>query len=65
MANGVFFDYRGVVHHKFVPEGQAVNKEYYLAVLRRLRKTIRRKRPDLYTVHLGNKEAEHRFVTQQ
>ena len=33
---------------KFVPEGQTVNKEYYLAVLRRLRETIRRKRPDLW-----------------
>ena len=27
----VFFDYHGVVQHEFVPEGQAVNKEYYLA----------------------------------
>ena len=44
----VFFDYRGVVHHEFVPEGQTVNKEYYLAVLRRLREAIRRKRPDLW-----------------
>ena len=43
----VFFDYRGVVHHGFVPEGQTVNKEYYLAVLRRLCEAIRRKRPDL------------------
>ena len=42
-----FFDYRGVVHHKFVPEGQTVNKEYYLAVLRRLREALRHKRPDL------------------
>ena len=49
----VFFDYRGVVYHgmvyhEFVPEGQTVNKEYYLAVLRRLREAIRRKRPDLW-----------------
>lgn len=33
----VFFDYRGVVHSEFLPEGQTVNKEYYLGVLRRLR----------------------------
>ncbi|KAJ8963246.1 hypothetical protein NQ318_018712 [Aromia moschata] len=44
----VFFDYRGVVHHEFVPEGQTVNKEYYLAVLRRLREAIRHKRPHLW-----------------
>ena len=44
----VFFDYLRVVHHEFVPEGQTVNKEYYLAVLRRLREAIRRKRPDFW-----------------
>ena len=43
----VFFGCRSVVHHEFIPEGQTVNKEYYLAVLRRLRGAIRRKRPDL------------------
>lgn len=36
----VFFD-RGVIYHEFLPEGQTVNKEYYLAVLRRLREAIR------------------------
>jgi len=30
----VFFDYRGVVHSEFLPEGQTVNKEYYLGVMR-------------------------------
>ena len=44
----VFFDYLGVVHFEYVPEGQTVNKEYYLTVLRRLRDAIRRKRPDLW-----------------
>nr|APL98288.1 putative DD34D transposase [Bactrocera tryoni] len=44
----VFFDIRGLVHHEFVPEGQTVNKEFYLAVLRRLRENIRRKRPELW-----------------
>ena len=45
----VFFDYRGVVHHEFLPTGQTVNKEYYLSVMRRLREAIRRKRPELWT----------------
>ena len=33
----VFFDYSGVVHSEFLPEGQTVNKEYYLSVMKRLR----------------------------
>jgi hypothetical protein len=32
----VFFDYRGIVHHSYAPEGQTVNKEYYLEVIRQL-----------------------------
>jgi hypothetical protein len=23
----VFFDYRGIVHHSYAPEGQSINKE--------------------------------------
>ena len=30
----VFMDNRSVVHHEFLPEGQTVNKEYYLGVMR-------------------------------
>lgn len=44
----VFFDIRGIVHYEFLPAGQTVNKEYYLAVMKRLRDAIRRKRPDLW-----------------
>ncbi|UYV71820.1 hypothetical protein LAZ67_9000550 [Cordylochernes scorpioides] len=44
----VFFDCRGVVHHKFLPQGRTVNKEYYLQVMRNLREAIRQKRPDLW-----------------
>lgn len=44
----IFFDYRGVVHHEFVPQGQTVNKEFYVQVLRRLREDVRRKRPELW-----------------
>ena len=41
-------DYRGAVHHEFLPEGQTDNKEYYLGVMRCLREAIRQKRPDLW-----------------
>ena len=44
----VFFDYNGVVHREFLPEGRTVNKEYYLEVTRRLRQAIRKKRPHLW-----------------
>ena len=44
----VFFDYREVVHSEFSPEGQTVNKEYHLSVIKRLREQIRRKRADLW-----------------
>ena len=43
----VSMDNRSVVYHEFFPEGQTVNKEYYLGVIRRLREAIRQKRPDL------------------
>ena len=44
----VFFDYHGVVHQEFIPQGRTVNKEYYLEVMRRLREAIRKKRPELW-----------------
>ena len=40
----VFFDYHGVVHQEFLTQGRAVNKEYYLAVMRRLHEAIPKKR---------------------
>jgi transposase len=44
----VFFDYRGIVHHSYAPEGQTINKEYYLEVIRHLRDAVRSKRPGLW-----------------
>ena len=43
----VSFDYHGVVHQEFLPQGRTVNEEYYLEVMRRLREAIREKRPEL------------------
>jgi hypothetical protein len=42
----IFFDYEVVVHNGFVPQGQRVNEEFYLEVLRRLRESIKKKRPE-------------------
>lgn len=50
----VFFDFNGIVHHEFLPQGQTINKECYklqlgnLQVQRRLREAIRKKRLDLW-----------------
>jgi len=44
----VFFNFRGIVHHKFVPEGQTVNAKFYYDVLHRLREDIRQKWPELW-----------------
>ena len=39
-----FFDAEGVINREFVPEGQKVNAEFYVGVLDRLLKRIRRVR---------------------
>ena len=44
----VFFDWKGIVHHEFVPRGQMVNKQLYQEILARLRDAVRRKRPELW-----------------
>ena len=44
----VFFDCNGVVYHGFSPQCRAVNKEYYLEVMRRLREAIRQKHIELW-----------------
>ena len=45
----VCFDWQGVIHYEFIPHGQTVNKEFYVAVLKRMREAVRRKRPQLWT----------------
>ena len=37
----------GTEHSKFLPDGQVVNKEYYLSAMKRLREQIRQKRAEL------------------
>jgi len=38
-----FFDSEGIVHHKYAPDGQTINKEFYLEVLLRLCESVRQK----------------------
>ncbi|UYV78392.1 hypothetical protein LAZ67_16001165 [Cordylochernes scorpioides] len=44
----VFFDYQGIIHHKFQQQGSTITADSYLGVLRRLREAIRQKRPELW-----------------
>ena len=41
----VFFDMKSIVHYEYVPQGQTVNQQFYLQVLKRLRLAVSRKRP--------------------
>lgn len=43
-----FFDVKGIVHREFVSKGMTVNSDFYCDVLRRLRESVRRKRPELW-----------------
>jgi len=45
----VSFYWQGVIHYEFIPRGQTVNKEFYVAVLKHFREAVRRKRPQLWT----------------
>jgi len=44
----VFFDWKDIVHHEFVPRGQMVNKQLYQEVLACLKDAVHRKRPELW-----------------
>ena len=41
-----FYDSKGIIHHESVPEGQTLNGSFYLSVLERLWKRIRRVRSE-------------------
>jgi hypothetical protein len=58
----VLFDKEGIVHRDFVPQGQTLNKNFYIEVMRRLKEDVRRKRLALWAsndslIHLENAPA--------
>jgi hypothetical protein len=58
-----FFDIKGVVHHKFLQQGQTVNRWYYLKLLKHLRENVRRKRPQLWRNTPGSSIVKmHQFM---
>ncbi|GBN44190.1 hypothetical protein AVEN_32140-1, partial [Araneus ventricosus] len=40
-----------VIHYEFIPDGQTVNKEPYLEILKRLGDAIRRRRPEKWATN--------------
>jgi len=44
----IFFDSEGVVHNEFVPEGKAVNTEFYKEVMDRFLKHIQQVHPAVF-----------------
>jgi len=71
LRNWRFFFYsEGIAHHEYTPDGQAIKKEFYLEVLRRLHKSVRRKRPekwrdDDWILHHNNASAQTSHFVQQ
>jgi len=43
----IFFDWQGVIHKEFIPEGETINAVYYKGVLERLLNRIRRVTPGM------------------
>lgn len=66
----IFFDIEGVVHKEFLPHGETVNGKFYCEVLKRLRESIRRKRPDKWLsndwfLHHDNAPSHTALVVRQ
>ena len=62
-------DIRGIVYYEFVPNGQTVNQDYYLEVLKMRREKVRRKRPELFAnnswiLHHDNALCSHGTVCE-
>ncbi len=66
----ISFDANGIVHKEFVPPGQTVNQQFYLEVLKRLRYSVRKKRPEMWSsgdcfLHHDNLTAHTALSVQQ
>ena len=65
-----FFDSEGIVHHEYAPNGQTINKDFYLEALRHLRESVHRKQPKNWRdgdwiLHHNNAPAHTSHLVQQ
>ena len=65
-----FFHSEGIVHHKYAPDGQTINKEFYLQILRRLCESLHQKRLEKWQdgdwiLHHDNAPAHTSQLVQQ
>jgi len=60
---------KGLIHWKFLPNGQTINSGFYIEVLKRLRGSIRRKRPEKWEngwfLHHDNAPCRTSFAVRQ
>ena len=59
-----FFDVYGIVHAEFLPQGQTINQHVYKNILRRVMRSVREKRRELWKtrswlLHLDNDPAHN------
>ena len=43
-----FFDVHGIIHAEFLPQGKTINQQVYKNILRRLMRSVREKRKELW-----------------
>jgi hypothetical protein len=64
-----FFDIKGTVHFELMPQGQTVNRAYYVEMLNWLYKAVHRKRPELlpsdWILHHDNAPAHKALSVRQ
>ncbi len=64
-----FFDCRGLILKHWVPKGQSITAAYYIEVLKKLRRKIAKKRPEMWAanswvLHHDNAPAHSAFATR-
>jgi hypothetical protein len=64
-----FFDIKGNVHVKFIPQSHTVNRAYYMEILKRLLEAVGIKMPELWpsdlTVHHDNAPAHKELFVKE